>query len=171
MRVWRSVVALAALALLAIVPTADATHLQQPYAAWVAWAGCRAEVITDDAHSVLDSFYDTESERLYLGTLADEVPEGLGLVVVFHEVTHCLQGQHGDLDGSYDTVQIELDADRGAANLLCALGKDGARLEHDLFLWARDNFGYNGDSWHGTLAERIAAGYSAPNCKRASQSP
>lgn len=88
-------------------------------------------------------------------------------MILAHEISHCLQTQEGvhfapDPDDRQDT---ELDADRRGADLLCSiLHKDGARINHDLLVAANRIFDYEGDTGHGTLAQRIQAGYDAPAC-------
>jgi hypothetical protein len=128
----------------------------------VAWAGCKAPVVTSDDHSVLESFFD--GDALYIGTAAD-TPYYVWLMVMFHETAHCRQYQAGEelMSAAYalDPKPWELDADKQSAWLACSLGLDGPALLHDLFIWAYKNYGYDGDSEHGTMAERIHAGDGA----------
>ena len=153
----------------ALVAPAVADHFQSPTERLARWAGCKAPVHTSDAVSVLESFYAPEDsvwggyERgLYIGTRKD-TPAYVGLMVTLHEVGHCLQHQTGTLD-EMDTVTRELDADRYAADLACGLGLDGRSLLHELFVWAFQVYGYDGDENHGTMVQRIHAGDRASRC-------
>ena len=157
---------LVALALsLFVVTTASAGHRQTAYEDLVRWAGCDARVVTNDQYEIVQSVYDPNTHTIYLGGR-----DGLGLsreaseVIVLHEVGHCLQDQAG-LFGVWTDVALELDADRTAANLSCALGRDGRQIMHDLFVWFHKSFGYDGDPAHGTLVQRISQGDSAALCR------
>ena len=156
----------ALIAFLIFTIPASAMHRQQPYEDIVRWAGCHAGLVTDDDRVVVESYYSPSASILFIGTkdfpgLEQELAE----MVLFHEVGHCLQHQAGLLDGTLPTLVTELDADRWAADLACGLGRDGKRLLHDIFVWAHETFGYDGDPWHGTLKQRIAQGDNAPFCK------
>lgn len=150
------------LAFLGLADTAYAHHLQKPTERLVAWAGCKAPVVTSDEHSSLDSFYD--GKRIYVGTAMD-TPYEVWLMILLHETSHCLQYQkYQDAMAdtyAWDPMPWELDADRQSAVLACGLGLDGPRLLHDLFVWAKEKYGYEGDESHGTLAQRIHMGDGA----------
>src|SRR5690349_1210451 len=165
MRKVIATVLLCLLALVAPIPTIGATNTTTPqehYTTLARWAGCRAEVITSDEHSIVESFY---NGKLYIGTMPDGVPAELAEMVALHEIGHCLQDQAGVLDDYAWNPQVyELDADRRAADLACARHKDGAKLLHDLFVWAYETYGYSGDYAHGTMAERISQSTNAPAC-------
>jgi hypothetical protein len=126
------------------------------------WAGCSADVVASERHSPLDSAYGPLEHTLYIGTAPDMDP-GHMLIVLLHEIGHCLQRQDG-FAGYASGVEIELDADRIAADLACDLGLNGPGLLRDLFLWVRAKYGYNGDPGHGTLHERIRQGERAKRC-------
>jgi hypothetical protein len=152
---------LAALLLVALAAApAGADHLQQPYERLVRWAGCEAVLVTDDTESATSSFYVSQLHGLFIGTRPD-MPSDLALVIVLHEIAHCLQYQDGSAARIGRGPALELDADRRAAELACALGLDGPRLLHDLFVWAYATLGYVGDEGHGTSAERISQGAAA----------
>lgn len=133
------------------------------------WAGCKADLeLVWDRSPVTSYYIGGDPGTLVVGAYEDPgIPYYAGLLIFLHEVGHCLQDQDGLL-GGYITqegrVAIELDADRYAADLACRFGLDGKGLLHDLFIWARDTFGYNGDSDHGTLAQRMAQGDNAMSC-------
>ena len=157
---------IACLTLVMLSIPAGATHRQSTYADIVSWAGCRAALVTDDTRHIFSSHYNYPSKTLYIGTAdAAELAQELAEMVLFHEIGHCLQHQTGMLDAPIPLMMIELDADRWAAELACGLGKDGKRLLHDLFVWAYETQGYEGDSAHGTLTQRIAQGDNAAMCK------
>lgn len=151
---------------LALVSPLSATHRQEPVERLVAWTGCDATVVTSDERSAVESYFSPFTNTVYIGTGANShapaVPVDLALIIILHEAAHCLQWSEGVW---FDTlVERELDADRRAADLACALGIDGARLLHDLFAWAYEVFGYEGDVDHGTMAQRISQSAGAPNC-------
>lgn len=50
-----------------------------------------------------------------------------------------------------------------------ARGLDGPGLLRDVFIWAYENLGYEGDDKHGTLLERTRQGARASGC--GSQAP
>ena len=149
---------------------ATATHRQEPYEALVRWATCRAELVTNDDYLTVESYYMPDGSGhgvLYIGTKdMDGLPRELSEMMLFHEIGHCLQDQAGLLsDPAISRVQLELDADRWAADLACGLHRDGKRLLRDLFIWTWEQFGYEGDIRHGTLAQRMAQGDNAAMCK------
>lgn len=157
---------LSVLSVLSALPAA-ADHRQAPYERLVRWAQCTATFVTSDEVPVLRSYYDSVEHTLYIGTA--ELPglsQELAEIVLFHEIGHCLQEQAG-LFRDLPTIVTELDADRWAADLACALDRDGKRLLHDFFVWAKQTFGYDGDPDHGTLAQRTAQGDNAAMCKLA----
>lgn len=164
----RRLLAALALSLLAFAAPAWADHRQAETERLVRWAGCHAPVHTSDQVSVLASFYSPDGglyyePGLYIGTAAG-VPGFVRLMVTLHETGHCLQHQEGAMDAFTNMVDLELDADRRAADLACGLGLDGRALLHDLFVWAYRVFGYTGDWLHGTLAQRIEQGERASRC-------
>ncbi len=158
---------LAAFLLVLLAATAAAAdHRQAPYESVVRWAGCTADLVTSDQYSAIESFYLTD-HTLYIGTGANTTaglpaaPAAFELMILLHEIAHCLQQQErSPLEGA----ARELDADLRAADLACAMGLDGRRLLHDLFVWAFETLDYVGDEGHGTLAERISQGEAAPAC-------
>ena len=155
---------LVALIVLVAFP-ATATHRQAPYEEIIRWARCTAALVTSDERGVVESYYAPYSHQLYVGTQdRADLPQRLAEMILFHEIGHCLQRQAGLFDGSFSRVQIELDADRWAAEIACSLGRDGKRDLHDLFVWAKETFGYEGDPDHGTLIQRIAQGKNAALC-------
>lgn len=128
------------------------------------WTGCQAQLVTNEGVPALQSHYSLWSHTVFLGT-ADYpglIPDFEELILL-HEIGHCLQAQEGVVL-ALGTVERELDADRRAADMLCARHKDGKRILHDIMVWAKRAFGYDGDPWHGTLAERIAQGENARLC-------
>ncbi len=157
--------------LLALITTVMPVHTNAHVGEFVRWAGCNAQVVTSIEASPMDSYYNYGEKILYLGTKTDGLPDYVTVTVLAHEVAHCLQDQAGQIPGwgtPLDVlVGLELNADMQAANLLCALGLDGAGMVHDTFVWAKEEFDYDGDPSHGTLTQRIAAGYAAPNCRTA----
>ncbi len=153
------------MAVVAPATSAVAEHADAPLLDLMDWSGCTADLVTSDEVGIESSYYDLLAHTLYIGTDPDR-PAAVVLMVVLHEIGHCLQAQEGMLDLGLTIVEIELDADRRAADLACALHLDGAALLHDLFVWANESFGYEGDSTHGTMAERIAQGARAPACHR-----
>jgi hypothetical protein len=164
---FRRLAAALLVSLLVVVGPAVADHFQSSTERLVRWTGCTAPVHTSDAVSVLNSFYAPSDsmfgERgLYIGTKKD-TPDYVQIMVTLHEAGHCLQHQAGILYVT-DTVTLELDADRYAADLACSLGLDGRGLLHDLFVWAFRVYGYDGDPRHGTMVERIHAGDLASRC-------
>ncbi len=155
----------AALAISLIALLLPWTYSLARYPATAEWAQCHATVVTSDQHSPIESFYQPLTHTLYIGTEEDSsVPYYAGLIILLHEVGHCLQDESGWLDAHPDTVERELDADRRSADLACGMGLDGRRLLHDTFVWAHDRFDYNGDEDHGSLAERISQGDNAQAC-------
>ena len=150
----------------ALVVPATAAHQQISYEVIAAWAGCRATLVTNDDASILNSHYTLAPPTLSIGTQpVDGLPQDVAEMVLFHEIGHCLQHQAGLFNEPIPLVVVELDADRWAAELACGMHRDGKRLLHDIFVWAHEQFGYNGDPAHGTLAQRIAQGDNAAMCK------
>ena len=134
----------------------------------VKWAGCTAEVILRDDRPAVASYYTYSSYNRYvvIGTMEmGDIPYYAGLLVVFHETSHCLQHQNGTLY-QMDPKTRELDADRWGADLACGMGLDGRKILHDTFVWAHETFGYEGDPEHGTLTERMSQGANARLCDR-----
>lgn len=145
---------------------ADAEHRQVPYEDIIAWSGCKAALVTSDDRYVIESFYNLMTSTLYIGTKdTADLPQEVAEMVLFHEIGHCLQHQAGLFNEPIPRVVVELDADRWAADLACGLHRDGKRLLHDIFVWAYETLGYEGDPGHGTLAQRIAQGDNAAMCK------
>src|SRR5580765_6468145 len=126
-----SVVLASVLLLAGTLLPVQASWLHPTQADMVRWAGCSATLITSDEHSPFESMYSPERNRLYFGTSKEEIPEDEALMILAHEISHCLQHQEGisfapDPD---DRAPTELDADRRGADLLCSLlHKDGARI-------------------------------------------
>jgi hypothetical protein len=149
---------------LAWAAPAQASHRQASYEGLVRWAGCEARLVTRDDIPTAASIYSPERYTLYIGTEETEgLRSELAEMILFHEIGHCLQDQMGGIEPG---VRTELDADRYAAQLACALGRDGVALLREVFEWARGNFGYDGDPGHGTLAQRISQGQNATFCKK-----
>jgi hypothetical protein len=146
------------LSLLVAIPAA-ADHFQKPYEKIVRWSGCHADLITKDDVSVGRSLYQRFPPAIGIGTLEGSIT----LMVLLHEISHCLQDQEGQ-DMYSDLRAVELDADRRSVQLACALGLDGPSLLHDLWVWAKKTFGYEGDKNHGTLAQRISQGENVHRC-------
>lgn len=130
------------------------------------WAGCKAGVIIDWERSPVFSYYTREAKYIMIGGLDDgKMPYYAGLMIFLHEVGHCLQDQNGELiTYPMNPKKYELDADRYSADLSCKLGLNGRSLLKELFDWAKEAFGYEGDPDHGTMAERIAQGLKATAC-------
>lgn len=149
----------------ALIPAqASADHLQKPLQRLVDWSGCDAELVTSDEEAAVNSFYSPMEHRLYIGTSGEGNPTAEAvLMIALHEIGHCLQDENGSPLWD-DGVALELDADRLAADMACALGLDGPQLLHDLFVWAHEVYGYDGDGSHGTLAQRISQSDRAPAC-------
>ena len=141
------------------------------YPKMVQWAGCTAQIDVDDNDSPTGSYYVPVYHILHIGAKEDpNVPYYAGLIILLHEVGHCLQFQANPEEhvANYreHPVQYELDADRRSADLACGLGLDGRKLLHDTFQWAHDAFGYNGDDGHGTLSERMSQADNAHACDK-----
>ena len=106
---------------------------------------------------------------VYIGTSA-HIPPHLAVIIVLHEIGHCLQDQES-VDGLYGVTMregqlaVELDADRRAADLACGLHLDGVALLRELFEYAQKEFDYEGDYLHGTRGERISQGERALSCR------
>lgn len=156
-------VAIILASLLLLVPFQ--TYAGSPYdpAVLSQWAGCTATVVTNNRVSVDNSMYSPYEHTVYIGT-APGVPQYVRTIIIFHEVGHCLQRQTG-FDLYNDRVITELDADRIAADLACRYGMDGKQMLHDIFVWAKETFGYDGDAGHGTLVQRISQGELAEACQ------
>ena len=141
------------------------------YPKMVQWAGCTAQIDVDADDSPTHSYYVPGYHILHIGAAEDpDVPYYAGLIILLHEVGHCLQFQANPEEhvANYreHPVQYELDADRRSADLACGLGLDGRKLLHDTFQWAHDAFGYNGDEGHGTLSERMSQADNAHACDK-----
>lgn len=161
---FRRLISAALVCLAIFLPVrANANHLDDDTATLTRWAGCSANVVTSDRVPAIGSYYSPLEHTLYIGT-SPEIPADAQLMVTLHEIGHCLQAQEGFFYGR-TSVQIELDADRRSADLACSLGLDGVRMLHDLFVWAFDVYGYDGDLDHGTMVERISAAEGAPACR------
>lgn len=164
---FKRLAVLAALCLALLTPAAAApVSRADRVASLVRWSGCTAQVYTSDVISATRSFYMPGEHAVYIGT-SDEEPEFVTEMIALHEVGHCLQAQLGYLEtlrAVEGQVAVELDADRWAAQLACAMGLDGPRLLHDLFAWAKAEFDYDGDYAHGTLEQRISASDGADYC-------
>jgi hypothetical protein len=144
------------------------------YPQMVQWAGCTADIDVDENDSPVGSYYVPVYHILHIGAKEDaNVPYYAGLIILLHEVGHCLQFQANPIEhvGNYraDPVKYELDADRRSADLACGLGLDGRALLRQTLQWAHDAFGYNGDDKHGTLAERMSQGENARACDKRSE--
>lgn len=160
--------------------TATPAHVQKSYQEILTWSGCTAQLVTNDQFPAIDSFYTTGvlygipvmPPTIYVGTKEGEPPHEMALIVLLHEIGHCLQYQESpealvaaDMNPTPEIIKVwELDADRRAADLACALGYDGRGLLHDVMVWLRETHGYNGDPAHGTLSERILQGEKATAC-------
>lgn len=169
-RAWAYVATLAVVALASLgAYSALTTPWQFDPAAYprvVAWAGCTARVVADDAASPAESFYVPGAHVIVVGTHEDrDLPYYAGLFILFHETGHCLQAQDGTMDRLWG-APLELDADRRASDLACGLGLDGRQIAQDTWDWAQRELGYNGDHGHGTLAERRAQAANAHACDR-----
>jgi hypothetical protein len=140
-----------------------ASHRDLDIAATARWAGCTADLTTSDEVSIAGSAYSPDEHRLYIGTQPG-APEYVYTIVALHEIGHCLQWQE-ESPLRRHTPERELDADRRAADLACAMGLDGAQMLHDTMVWAKQEFDYNGDPNHGTLVERISASALAYSCR------
>jgi hypothetical protein len=141
------------------------------YPKMVQWAGCTAAIDVDTDDSPVKSYYVPVYHILHIGAAEDpNVPYYAGLIILLHEVGHCLQFQANPEEHVRNyrehPVQYELDADRRSADLACGLGLDGRKLLHDTFQWAHDAFGYNGDDGHGTLSERMSQADNAHACDK-----
>jgi hypothetical protein len=143
-----------------------AEHRQVPHEKVIKWAGCQAQLVTSDVIPIAGSAYAPYAHTLYIGTLeAMDTPEFVHQIILFHEIGHCLQFQDGVLY-EMGTPDRELDADRWAADLACAIGLDGRQMLHDVMVWAKKTFDYDGDYAHGTLQQRIEAGNMARWCEK-----
>jgi hypothetical protein len=161
----RLVTALVTVLLILAVPVV-AEHRQDSYADIVKWAGCEANLVTSDERQIIESFYSPGKHTLYIGTRDVEgLPQSVAVIVLYHEIGHCLQAQSGLLTTWLPRIYLELDADRWAADLACARHLDGKRMLHDIMVWAYKTYGYEGDYDHGTLAQRIAQGDNALMCR------
>ena len=144
------------------------------------WAGCRAEVVVMPDESIFGSSFrgsyagpDQYPGELWIGLAPEEgMTNEMMTAVIFHEIGHCLQYQNGWLLGDevYGTranshVDVELDADRYAAELMCSYHLNGLSILHDLFAYAYSHLGYEGDRNHGSIWERILQGYRATSCE------
>ena len=172
MRRWVWVVAAAVLLLGVAAPYelrwTDWRYDPANYPKMVKWAGCQAPVVVDPDASPVASYYRI-GEYMSVGTKEDAgVPYYAGLFILFHETGHCLQYQEGWIQKQDDIQTIELDADRRSADLMCGLGLDGRSLLIQTFEWVHDQFGYNGDWAHGTLADREAQAANAHQCDKVS---
>lgn len=162
-------IAAALMSLFLLIPISG--YASSPYSpeSLIRWAGCTAQIVTSDQRSVMSSMYNPYSHTVYIGTAEQYgVTRDFRVAIIFHEVQHCLQGQAGHLDGPgyfQSIVDVELDADRGSADLMCQYHMDGVKILHDLFVWARAEFGYEGDPNHGTLEQRISQGENAMACQ------
>ena len=158
------------LVMVMVTPLSSAT-LDETVVDLVAWTGCKARVVVSADHHAVESFYSPRSHALYIGIKSTPYP--YLLMIVLHETGHCLQMQKGYLIPLYNaggTRAVELDADRIATDLACGLNMDGPRLLRDLFDWALETYGYDGDPGHGTLADRIDQAKNALVC-RLTQAP
>lgn len=163
-----AVLALALVVASTLVPAQASYYLPTPED-MVRWAGCSATLVTSPLHSPFESFYDPDSNRLYFGTRPEPgLDPDAPLQILMHEAAHCLktQEEHGWAGYPKNPVAYELEADERGADLLCRDYRDGARINHDLLVYVNERYGYEGDDTHGTLAQRIAAGYSAPACAK-----
>ena len=148
-------------------------HDPASYPDVVKWAGCKAPVAIDPSEPAVASYYNRLYKLMVVGTGPSQgQPYYVGLFVLLHETGHCLQDQAGLLDiwalTDEPSRTQELDADTRATNLACAAGLDGRRINHDTFEWVHEQYGYNGDPDHGTLAEREATADAALMCRPAS---
>lgn len=159
-------VLIATILALTLVTPAFAEHRQDGYESWVKWAGCDATLVTDDDREIVSSHYNIVTRTLVIGAKdRSDLPREIAEMILFHEIGHCLQQQAGMFEAMTPIIVIELDADRWAADLACGMGRDGQRLLHDLMVWAKEVFDYDGDPWHGSLAQRIAQGKNAAFCR------
>lgn len=161
----RLIAAVALLLLLVVSPVSASWYNESPEEL-ARWAGCKADVVVSDQHSIFESFY---AGKLYIGTEPGE-PWYVYHMIILHEIAHCLQDQalNGGINFvySWDPQTFELDADRQAANMACRRGEDGPALANKLLDRAHEEFGYNGDEGHGTLDMRREAANRAPACQK-----
>ena len=156
--------------LLAVLPvSATASWYNETNQDLVRWAGCTATVIEWPQFGPEGSYYLVGSHTIVFGT-KPTMSKDAALMILFHETGHCLQFQNRDRQEvaelfDYSQVNLELDADRWAAQLACARHLDGRTLLHDVFVEAYEKFDYEGDSNHGTLAQRISQGNRAEACR------
>lgn len=128
---------------------------------------CTARVVTSDVRNATESHYNILQHTLYIGTNGDIEPD-FALIVIFHELGHCRQYQEftiPQLNQLFsESKERELDADMRGADMACRAGLNAPKVGRRLFEWAKEKFNYDGDSDHGTVAERIAAMDRAPSC-------
>lgn len=155
-------------------------------------AGCRSEVVLGENHSIFESYFNSDENKLYIGTRTGKLPKEYADAIIFHEAGHCVQLQDGTMKKFQEIIKrakasaeanygypddavlaefyaeilvIELDADARAAEMLCRRGLDGRAIYYELLVYAKENLGYEGDARHGSLQNRIDAAASAPMCK------
>jgi hypothetical protein len=160
----RSMIAVFALLMALILPVSviasQELTTEQGVVDVVRWAGCNASVVTSEGVSIRGSFYNSWEKTLYIGrdqsVQGQPAPYYAGLLILFHEIGHCLQDQEGVLGqvGDGSQAATELDADRRAVDLACLYNLDGPEYWQELWQWIYDTTGYSGDENHGTIEER-----------------
>jgi hypothetical protein len=120
------------------------------------WAGCKNVVVADVEGFGFNAYFgiDMSTGRPAIVFInGTSIPEQHRFMIFLHELGHCLQYMEGVIF-QMDTQTRELDADGRATQLACALHMDGPRMLDELWDWANETFGYDGDPDHGTLDER-----------------
>jgi hypothetical protein len=168
-RRWLSVAVVSVVVVLMALSPAAASLWDPSPADTMRLAGCSAKLVMSSQHSVAESAFSWMNNTLYLGT-APGHPKWVYQQVLRHEIGHCIQLQNKWIFNAarydYDVQKVELEADQLGAGLACKDGLDGGRLNEALWHYVHDTYGYDGDFMHGTLDQRIAAGYSSPDCPR-----
>lgn len=160
-------VALILSTIISVVPLSSALANHLDYDKLVLAAGCHAQVVKESTKSIGKSSYshDEDGAYVYIGTRGNDVPEYAEYIILFHETGHCLQDESNEIDGM-TTLQMELDADRQAANIACKMGMDGRKMLIDTLDWMLKKYKYRGDPEHGSINMRKAMAKKAEACSR-----
>jgi hypothetical protein len=92
-------------------------------------------------------------------SIGKDVPLDAAEFIIAHELRHYVQWKLGYLEGDFDHLVMEHDADIAGQQAMCRIGQPQAG--EDAFNIIHQVTGYEGDEDHGTLASRISAVRSA----------
>lgn len=154
-----------------ILAAEDTAAKMTRVARWAGYSGALSyqENDTGDFSGYFNVDYADGNQTIALD-LPREMPEAWKLYILLHEIGHARQFEkYGVMMFFMERRELELGADYFAVSAMCALRVPTSEWVA-LWTWFRDTYHYEGDSTHGTLAERIEQG-TMQSCGTRSESP